>query len=526
MLIRSVAYDPIRPISGGVAEGGGWGFGLRNLFAAGEKGFAYTVDNLTKLWQDTAGTMPVTTVGQTVKRIDDLSGNGLHITNPTGWVLGQDSLGYYFLTADGASAFTAAISWSGTGLTLASAFNTIATPVANEYVIGLGNTGNATDFGGLRLLNTTGRAEFQAAGGLGTMSAIASTQGVPGDPHVTMGNTTGPTAYRDLTANTGTGSITSLATLNVLTIGALTRSVVTNFASGRFYGAVGVARACTDTELQNINNTLRVKFGTLGMFLAVGDSHTFNSSFGVVESDFYPRELSRLLGDNKLALNFGVSGDTTGNMIARLPEVLEAGAPEFAVIYGSTNDVSGETTVQASPAPTTTAFTVAATFGNRYGAGALITVNGVNAEVLSVATDRITVTAPLGFTPTAGQTVSLRTQANLVKIGQAIQASGCTRLIVPGLHYYNFASGLGDTTTTPNPSSAALRAAQMSAASALGAVHVDLYDWMRDLIVAGTYTQGDDTAWHVAVSDAHLNAVGEQILADAIFAAMQAQGWA
>ena len=57
-------------------------------------------------------------------------------------------------------------------------------------------------------------------------------------------------------------------------------------------------------------------------------------------------------------------------------------------------------------------------------------------------------------------------------------------------------------------------------------MYVDFYDWMRDLIVAGTYTQGDDTAWHVAVSNAHLNNTGEQILADAIYAAMQAQGWA
>ena len=67
---------------------------------------------------------------------------------------------------------------------------------------------------------------------------------------------------------------------------------------------------------------------------------------------------------------------------------------------------------------------------------------------------------------------------------------------------------------------------QQAAAAQLGALYVDFHAYMRALIVAGTYTQGDATAWHVAVGNTHLNNVGEQILADAIYAAMQAAGWA
>lgn len=52
------------------------------------------------------------------------------------------------------------------------------------------------------------------------------------------------------------------------------------------------------------------------------------------------------------------------------------------------------------------------------------------------------------------------------------------------------------------------------------------HDHMRGLIVSGAYAQGNDTAWHVAVGNTHLNNVGQQILADAIYAAMQAAGWA
>jgi hypothetical protein len=71
-----------------------------------------------------------------------------------------------------------------------------------------------------------------------------------------------------------------------------------------------------------------------------------------------------------------------------------------------------------------------------------------------------------------------------------------------------------------------LRVEQSAAATALGALYVDFHAYMRALIVATTYAQGDDTAWHVAIGNTHLNNTGEQILADAIYAAMQAQGWA
>ena len=39
----------------------------------------YDATDWTTLWQDTAGTTAVTAAGQTVKRIDDLSGNGFHL---------------------------------------------------------------------------------------------------------------------------------------------------------------------------------------------------------------------------------------------------------------------------------------------------------------------------------------------------------------------------------------------------------------------------------------------------------------
>jgi lysophospholipase L1-like esterase len=504
-------------------------FSPAQLFGAGDKGGIYSCAAMAHLWQDTAGTVPVTAVGQTVKRIDDISGNGLHVTNAAGWVLGQDANGSKYLTASGTSLFSAPITWTGAALTLACAYNVNASPGSNNYLVSVGNTGNANDWGGLYLSNTSGAPTLVANGAFGSGSVVAS-QGIPSDPNVSIATSSGPTIARDLLQVVGTNTITGLAPLNVLSIGGLTRSIVGSYYTGKFYGAVAITRSVSSAELHKLNNWLRSLYGNFDSFVAIGDSFTFNTTYGQTEVNFYARCLETALrnaGRSYQSINLGVSGNTTANMVARLSDVTNTSPHQYGILYGGINDNSGTSTVQASPAPTNTTFSVASTFGQRYGTGGLIFVGAASAQVLSVAGDAITLTAPLaGGAPAAGTAVSIDTQSNLVKVGQTMQGYGTTRLLVPGLHYYNFASGLGDTTTTPNPNAASIRASQQAAATALSAVYVDLYAFMRALIVAGTYTQGDDLAWHVAVSNAHLNNTGEQILANAFFAALQSQGWA
>lgn len=53
------------------------------LFASGEQGAWYDPSDLTTLFQDTAGTTPITTPGQVVARINDKSGQGNHATQAT-----------------------------------------------------------------------------------------------------------------------------------------------------------------------------------------------------------------------------------------------------------------------------------------------------------------------------------------------------------------------------------------------------------------------------------------------------------
>ena len=76
----------------------------RSLFSAGEQGIWLDPSDFSTLFQDAAGTTPVTAVGQPVGKILDKSGRGNHATQSTGAsrpTLQQDSNGLYYLSFDG-----------------------------------------------------------------------------------------------------------------------------------------------------------------------------------------------------------------------------------------------------------------------------------------------------------------------------------------------------------------------------------------------------------------------------------------
>ena len=105
-----------RAVGSALAGGGVAAWSPLELFAAGEKGVWYDPSDFSTMWQDTAGTTPVTAVGQSVARIDDKSGNGKHATQatPASRPLLQESGGKYYLDFDGTddSLATAAIDFS------------------------------------------------------------------------------------------------------------------------------------------------------------------------------------------------------------------------------------------------------------------------------------------------------------------------------------------------------------------------------------------------------------------------------
>jgi hypothetical protein len=77
---------------------------IKLMFSAGEQGVWYDPSDFSTMWQDSAGTTPVTAVEQPVGLILDKSGRGNHATQATSAsrpVLKQDTNGKYYLFFDG-----------------------------------------------------------------------------------------------------------------------------------------------------------------------------------------------------------------------------------------------------------------------------------------------------------------------------------------------------------------------------------------------------------------------------------------
>ena len=96
-----------------------------DLFAAGEQGVYFDPSDITTLFQNSAGTVPVTAAGQPVGKILDKSGRGNHAIQATAgkrpiWQV--DQYGYGYLEFDGVDDFmaTSAINLTGTARVTAS----------------------------------------------------------------------------------------------------------------------------------------------------------------------------------------------------------------------------------------------------------------------------------------------------------------------------------------------------------------------------------------------------------------------
>ncbi len=259
--------------------------------------------------------------------------------------------------------------------------------------------------------------------------------------------------------------------------------------------------------------------------VSIGDSLTDGVVADVTQDEAYPALLAVDLAAVVSSLNKGVQGDSTAEMMSRRADIVADGTPDIAIIYGGTNDVSTVGTVQASPAPTATTFSIETGKGSYYKADGWIKVGGEQAQILSVAADAVTLTAALaGGAPAAGTAVAIDTEKNLTELALYAQSKGCSKVLMVGTHFWNWTSG-GDTVDVELARNATLRAYQQAAATAAGAVYVDLYAWMRQLILDGVYTQGDN-GWHSSANNQHLNEAGQRILADAFEASIREQGWA
>jgi len=80
-LVRPLARSLARPLPHSLIKGGGWLPSV--LFAQGAGGAWYDPSDLTTLFQDSSGTIPVTADGDPVGKVLDKSGNENHLTQST-----------------------------------------------------------------------------------------------------------------------------------------------------------------------------------------------------------------------------------------------------------------------------------------------------------------------------------------------------------------------------------------------------------------------------------------------------------
>lgn len=174
------------------------------LFSAGEQGAWYDPSDFSTMFQDSAGTTPVTAVGQPVGRILDKSGRGNHATQTTATsrpVLQQDGNGKYYLAFDGVDDWmiTSAIT-PGTDKAQFFAGLEKLSDAAFQVIAETG-TGAQTGTISLSASLLRGTRQSWAVGVLGTTSCLGGAYGLPAPDKRVL------TALLDIAGSTSTEEV-------------------------------------------------------------------------------------------------------------------------------------------------------------------------------------------------------------------------------------------------------------------------------------------------------------------------------
>lgn len=150
---------------------------IRKLFANNEQGFAYDPNDLTTMFRDAAGTVPVTGAGQPVGLIKDKSGRGNHArqTNSTSRPLLQRNAttGAYYLAFDGTDDFLQTNNIDFTSTDKVSVFAGVNVPLGANTgcVIELGTNATVNN-GSFGLFKGPSTIQWASKGTSGVLGAI------------------------------------------------------------------------------------------------------------------------------------------------------------------------------------------------------------------------------------------------------------------------------------------------------------------------------------------------------------------
>jgi hypothetical protein len=315
-----------------------------DLFASGEQGVYFDPGDITTLFQDTAGTIPVTTVGQAVALMLDKSGRGNNAVQATAnkrpiWQV--DTYGYGYLSFDGSNdtMATSSINLTGTAQVTATVgllvdstnrsagiqritysgywandstwFNTATSTASNvvtNFTIASEPSNTSEQYFGTFLADYTGTWTFtitsddesalwigDAAGfgyNIGNASAVASYLG-PGT--VTVSMVAGQYYFIRVMYGNGPAS----GSLN-LTYSHTGQSTTNDFTGKLFYDPAGVA-ICTGGDPTTVNGTFLI-----GAPSSAADHSFYLRGTGTIQA----RVQNQVVGDDILTGVFDISQST------------------------------------------------------------------------------------------------------------------------------------------------------------------------------------------------------------------------
>lgn len=241
------------------------------LFTTGVNGAWYDPSDFSTMFQDAAGTVPVTAVGQPVGRILDKSGRGNHAFNPSGNsanfpVLQQDGTGRYYLACNGVNQWlqTNSIDFTyGDKMFVSAGVRKLSDASINllcELSSSVINNGTFALFGQIALNNF----EFESRGSTLVSAGVASGYLSPTTNVLSgIGNIAGDQAILRVngsqvassTADQGTGNYGNYP----LYIGARAGSSL--FFNGRIYQLVVAGKAASASEIASTEAWLNQKTG-------------------------------------------------------------------------------------------------------------------------------------------------------------------------------------------------------------------------------------------------------------------------
>lgn len=231
---------------------GGMGQIISQLFANNEQGFAFDFNDLSTMYQDSAGTIPVTGVGQPVGKVLDKSGRGNHATQSTSSkrpILQQNATtGAYYLVFDGVDDYLVTASFPAMGLGTTIFSGSLCNKAGTSAIVARG----------------VGGYLYQTA----TQTIIQSTSN--GIGITTNGNTVATALYdhsgtgATLRANKQVGikpvTERGFSNTNPLAIGAFSTNGEVPF-QGNIYSVIGINRVATTTEITNTENAIAKTVG-------------------------------------------------------------------------------------------------------------------------------------------------------------------------------------------------------------------------------------------------------------------------